>query len=680
MEANFPRRAHQFGEEDESILYVSDSLGFAATDPSLRDPSLEDNDFSETAKFINQILMEDNVEQMRFYDSLNLQVTEKSFYNALTGNIPLSPNQHPLVLSPQAETTPTTSNSSNNSNHNFLDENSRELNPSPDSVSVLAFQFNPNSLSQPPSVTVNHGLSNLDSSTAKLLAHNIFNDADSLSQFRRGLEEATRFLPPGPKLVAGLDSKGEEPINTLGENSYGSKGRKNHEREDTDTREEEERRSNKQSALSLVDESDLSDAFDRVVLLSVENVCNEHCSLQSETVKAVEPGGVKGRPKNQATNKETVDLRNLLMMCSQSVYANDKRAANELLEQIRQHSSPSGDALQRLAHYFANGLEARLVGEGMFSFLKSKRSTAAEFLKAHQDFLSVSPFKKFTYFFANKMIMKAAVKAETVHIIDFGIQYGFQWPMLIKFLSNREGGPPKLRITGIDFPQPGFRPTEKIEETGCRLANYSKRYSIPFEYNAIASRNWETIQVEALNIETNELVAVNSLMKFENLMDETIEVDSPRNAVLHLIRKINPHIFTQCIVNGTYNAPFFTTRFREALFHFSTIYDLCDTVIPRENEWRMLIEREVIGREAMNVIACEGSERVERPETYKQWQARNMKAGFKQLPLNEELLAKFRNELRKSYHRDFVLDEDKNWMLQGWKGRILYASTCWVPA
>ena len=61
--------------------------------------------------------------------------------------------------------------------------------------------------------------------------------------------------------------------------------------------------------------------------------------------------------------------------------------------------------------------------------------------------------------------------------------------MLIKFLSNREGGPPKLRITGIDFPQPGFHPTEKIE-TGRHLANYCKRYSVPFEYNAIASRKW----------------------------------------------------------------------------------------------------------------------------------------------------------------------------------------------
>ncbi|TKY67364.1 Scarecrow protein 14 [Spatholobus suberectus] len=646
MEANFPG-ADLFAEE-QGIAHLSDSLGFAS-----RDPSLEDNDFSETAKFISQVLMEESVEQRPFYDSLSLQVTEKSFYDALTGN--------------------------NN-------ENSRQLRlPSPHSVSVSAsaFQFNPHALSQPPpSITASHGLSGLDSSIAKLLAQNMCSDADSVSQFRRGMEEASKFLPPVPNLVTALDLKGEQPINTFGENSFGVNGTKNQEREERDTREEEEEegRSNKQSALSLVDESDLSDAFDRVCL-SVENVCNEHSCLQSEGVKLEEPNAGKGRPKKQRGEKETVDLRNLLLRCSHSVYANDKWTASELLKQIRQHSSPLGDASQRLAHYFADGLEARLAGaQGMFSFLSSQRSTAAEFLKAHHFFLSATPFKKFTYFSTNKMIVKVAAKAETVHIIDFGILYGFQWPMLIKSLSNREGGPPKLRITGIDFPQPGFRPTERIEETGRRLANYCERYNVPFEYHAKASRNWETIQVEALKIESNELVVVNSLMKFENLLDETVEVNSPRNAVLELIRKINPDIFTQCIVNGSYNAPFFTTRFREALFHFHTIYDLCDTVVPRENEWRLMIEREILGREAMNVIAYEGSERVHRPETYRQWQIRNTRAGFKQLPLNEELMAKFRTLLKEGYHGDFVLDEDNNWMLQGWKGRILYASTCWVPA
>ncbi|XP_027345489.1 scarecrow-like protein 14 [Abrus precatorius] len=706
MDANFPEASdiYHFGE-DGSILasdpsqyptdwYVSESLAFATTDPSSvagTDPSLEDNDFSETAKFIGQILMEENVEQRPFYDSLSLQVTEKSFYDALTDNASLSPNQHPLVLSPEGGTSSSSSNSnsnSNNSGNNFSYENSHLLKPpSPDSpVSIPVFQFNSHVVSQspPPSLSVNDGLLHLDSSITKLLAQNIFSDVDSVSQFKRGLEEASKFLPPGPKLVTGLEPKGGS--SDVVEDSIGLRSRKNHEREESDFR--QEGRSSKHSALSVEDESDLSDAFDRL-FVNVGNVCTENYYLQRETVNAEQRGekgeGGKGRPKKQGGKKETVDLRNLLLMCAQAVYANDNRTANELLNQIRRHALPNGDASQRLAYYFAKGLEARLVGDGtgaqgMFSSLSSKRITVAELLKAHQTFLSACSFKKFTYFFANKMIMKTAAKEETLHIIDFGILYGFQWPILIKFLSDREGGPPKLRITGIEFPQPGFRPSEMIEETGRRLANYCQRYNVPFQYHPLASRNWETIQVEDLKIESNEVVAVNCLMRFENLLDETIEVNSPRNAVLHLIRKINPAIFTHSIVNGSYNAPFFATRFREALFHFSTIYDMCDTVIPRGNEMRMMIEREILGREAMNVIACEGSQRVERPETYKQWQVRNTRAGFKQLPLNEELMAKFRTKLKEWYHKDFVFDQDQNWMLQGWKGRILYASTCWVPA
>jgi hypothetical protein len=82
----------------------------------------------------------------------------------------------------------------------------------------------------------------------------------------------------------------------------------------------------------------------------------------------------------------------------------------------------------------------------------------------------------------------------------------------------------------------------------------------------------------------------------------------------------------------------------------------------------------------MNVVACEGQERVERPETYKQWQARTVRAGFKTLPLEQKLMTKFRGKLKTYYHKDFVIDEDNDWMLQGWKGRIIYASSCWVPA
>lgn len=670
---------------------------------STADPSLEDTDFSEAVNYMSQILMEENLEQKpcMFYDPLSLKLTEKSFYDALRDNYPPSYNQNPLldnVESPDGHSSGTSidsGNSSGSTSTNTSTNDSIELKPS-----SLDTPVSGDSMSQPPNglTNISDGLLNLDSSISKLLAQNIYSDAESVSQFNRGLEEASKFLPRGVQLVTGLESNtvsaeskevGEKAVVNR-ENWLGSKGRKNHEREGSD---EEEGRSNKQSAV-YVDESELSDMFDRV-LLSVENVplCAEHESMQcSSSVKDLQPNeeahscdGGKTRSKKQGRKKETVDLRTLLILCAQAVSASDSRTAHELLKQIRQHSSPLGDASQRVAHYFANGLEARLVGAAtgtqlFYASLNSRRVSTADILKAYQVSISSSPFKKFAHFFSIKMILKAAEKAETLHIIDFGILYGFQWPILIKFLSNRDGGPPKLRITGIEFPQAGFRPAERIEETGRRLANYCKRFNVPFEYKAIASQNWETIRIEDLKIQRNEVLAVNCFLRFKNILDETVEVNSPRNAVLNLIRKMNPDIFVHSIINGYYNAPFFVTRFREALFHFSALYDVFDTLIPRENESRLMLEREFYGREAMNVVACEGLERVERPETYKQWQVRVSRSGFRQLPLNKELMAKFRDKMKTWYHKDFVFDEDYNWMLQGWKGRILYASTCWVPA
>jgi hypothetical protein len=154
--------------------------------------------------------------------------------------------------------------------------------------------------------------------------------------------------------------------------------------------------------------------------------------------------------------------------------------------------------------------------------------------------------------------------------------------------------------------------------------------------------------------------------------------DSPRTRVLNTISKMKPQLFIHGVVNGTYNAPFFVTRFKEALFHFSSLFDILEVNASRTDELRLLIERDFFGREALNVIACEGTERIERPETYKQWRLRNLRAGFRQLPLNEEIMKRARYKVKNSYHRDFLVDEDNKWMLQGWKGRIIIALSAWT--
>ncbi|KAK5810366.1 hypothetical protein PVK06_025678 [Gossypium arboreum] len=452
------------------------------------------------------------------------------------------------------------------------------------------------------------------------------------------------------------------------------RGRKNYQREDV-----EEGRIIKQSALSLED-SEQTEMFDDVLLCKGENEDSPKCSLNGNSAQHRQIKRSNGRRKKNEKKSEAVDLWSLLTQCAQSVAVNDQRTANEMLKLIRQHSSESGDGTQRLAHYFANALTTRLAGMGapLYAHLLSNRTSAADVLKAYGVYVLACPFKKMSNFYANKRIMELAEKATTLHIIDFGICYGFQWPCLIQLLSAQAGGPSKLRITGIEFPQPGFRPAERVEETGRRLKRYCERFNVLFECNVIAKK-WEAIQLEELKITKDEVVVVNCMYRLKNLPDDTVAPTSARETVLKLIRSINPELFIHGVTNGTYNAPFFVSRFREALFHFSAQFDIFEATVARDDPKRMMFEKEIHGRDIMNLIACEGTERVERPETYKQWHVRTLRTGFKRVPLNQELVKKVMDMIQSSYHRDFVVDVDGHWMLQGWKGRIIYALSCWKP-
>ncbi|XP_051134399.1 scarecrow-like protein 14 [Andrographis paniculata] len=673
----------------------SPNLSYEADSP-------EDQDSDPVLKFLNQILVEENMEEKpsMFHDPLALRATEKSLYEVIGKEYPPSP-YNPLNYGELTSDSPDSllGNSSDQTNSSNTGSSSIDpqwiVDPGEYNSSVKHGQFqefpaNPllQASSQSSFSTANSFYSNPNSTNSfgnTALLQNIFSDSDSILQFKRGMEEASKFLPPSTPLIIDLDKyelpqKSEDissdvivkvEKNETDDSPNGSKGRKHQYPEDDDL--ENSERSSKQSAIYNED-IELSEMFDRVLL------CTD--------IKGEIPSEVKTAKQNVTSNGssnnkgDSVDLRTLLISCAQSVAADDRRTAYEQLKQISLHSSPTGDANQRLAFVFATGLEARLGGTGteLYASLVRRRITAAEKLKAYNVYLSSCPFKKLSIFFANKMIGLVASEATTLHIIDFGILYGFQWPILIHQLSQRPGGPPKLRITGIELPQPGFRPTERVEETGCRLAKYCERFGVPFEYHPIAAQNWETIKLDDLNIVKGEVLAVNCLFRFGRLLDETVAVDNPRDALLNLIRKMKPDIFVNGVTNGSFNAPFFVTRFREALFHYSALFDMFDSTLSRDNPQRVDFEQDFYGREVINVTACEGAERVERPETYKQWQVRHVRAGFKQVALNPDIIKKLRHKAQAGYHKDFLFDEDGCWMLQGWKGRIICAISCWIPS
>lgn len=668
-------------------------------------------------KYISDMLMDENMEERKcmYQECSALQATVKPFYDILGENYPpqgicggskVGQNQKELLNYSKDDVQYKIEDSS------WIGEFFNSQIPagfdSPLSGNLSAGYSSQYSFSSSGSSTVIDGL---DSPIYELSLSEIFSEDKQglgVGEFEEASQVVTKkniefsvenggWVLRAPKKEADLELKVGKRVDAIGvgfqmsaahsDDENGPKRQKDPHREDLDL---EDRQSNKLSAV-YPDNAIRTESFDEVLLCGGNNG-RKFVDLQLEVLhngvqKSVQSGSLKGSQGTKTTGKkqakkEVVDLRALLLVCAQAVATDDTRGANEILKQIRQHASSYGDGAQRLANYFADGLVARLTGSGgrLFTMLSSNSlSSAAEILKAYKLYMVATPFKKISHILTYQTVLNVAEGETRLHIVDFGISYGFQWPSLIQCLANRPGGPPMLRITGIEFPQPGFRPAERIEETGRRLEDYAKSFGVPFEYQAIATK-WENLDVEELNLRSDEVLVVNCMYRLRHLLDETVVVESPRNVVLNKIRNMKPRVFIQGVVNGAYNAPFFITRFREALFHYSALFDALETTVPRDHPERLLIEKEMLGREILNVVACEGLERLERPETYKQWQVRTQRAGYVQLPLNRTILSKARDKVKTFYHKDFGVDEDGNWMLLGWKGRIIYGLSTWRPS
>ncbi|CAM0149587.1 unnamed protein product [Urochloa decumbens] len=321
-----------------------------------------------------------------------------------------------------------------------------------------------------------------------------------------------------------------------------------------------------------------------------------------------------GRRRSTTTeNEAAVDLSTLLVHCAQAVAMDNRRSATELLLQIRQHCSPSGDATQRLAHCFAQGLEARLAGSGSQVYKSSslvgnkQRTSLVELLRAYRLYTAACCFNMTSYKFANMAICKARCYWEEEKGAHRGLWHQLRVPVAnLAALHGDLGG----RSAGE-----------------CCWHGHSP---------------------------------------------------SPRDVVLGNIRKMKPDAFILNVTNGSYGNPFFVTRFRELMLHYSAMFDMLDATVPRDSDLRMLVERDLFRQRAFNAIACEGSDRVERPETYKQWQVRNHRAGLRQLPLDPDLVKLVREKVKEQFHKDFIVDVDQRWLLKGWKGRMLYAMSTWA--
>ncbi|KAJ3688232.1 hypothetical protein LUZ61_017396 [Rhynchospora tenuis] len=617
--------------------------------------------------YISQMLLEEamDVKAINYQDEMTLQTTEKSFYDILGQNCPSSFEGSLL-------------DGTQNQQSCIVCDSAKQNN------AIICRPFHAHD-----GPSWEHPLSFDLTSTLPL-------ETPSIWQFPEGFEESINFLPNFDKLFVDLDPDQHRVIQKTqdGSPSSSSSTKKKESSYDPRTKKKPndsendllDGRCQKQLAV-YSDAPDESEISDTVLLLfgpkSTEEVRTIHKILQKEIRDEQNEAKASERSMKEDNNhisKDSVDLSSLLVSCSEAVFTNSRQTAIELMKKIRECSSPTGDSFQRLAYYFIDGLEARLAGSGseIYRRLVSKYPTLTDILKAYRLYIASCPYVRSSFYLANQTIYNIAKDATRVHIINYGIFHGFQWPSFFEHFSDFNSTPPTIRITVIEEPEPGFRPNKRVEAVGRRLAFYAKQYNVSFEYQGIASK-WENVKLEDLSIGKEEKVIVCCLIKSSMLPDETTAICCARDTFLKTIRKIKPHAFIHGISNASYNSPFFLGRFRLALSHYTSWFDMLDSTLPRHNPERVLIEREMIIPDAINTIACEGLDRVDRPETYKQWQARHHRAALEQIPVDSMIIKNMKNFVRECYHKNFFVDEDDRWVLLGWKGRVWYAMSIWKP-
>ncbi|KZV55974.1 chitin-inducible gibberellin-responsive protein 1-like [Dorcoceras hygrometricum] len=400
---------------------------------------------------------------------------------------------------------------------------------------------------------------------------------------------------------------------------------------------------------------------------SVSSSSEEH-KMETQ-YKAMENFALQGFPPN--------NLKQLLVACATALSEYKLDKFEKLVLHARASVSITGDPIQRVGAYMLEGLIARkeLSGTNIYHSLKCNEPDSKDLMSYMHILYEICPYLKFGYMAANGAIAEACKNENRIHIIDFQISQGTQWMTLLQALAARPCGAPHVRITGIDDPVSKHARGDSLALVGRRLAAISVKFNIPVEFHPIPVFAPD-IKRDMLDVRPGEALVVNFPLQLHHTPDESVDVSNPRDGLLRLVKSLSPKVVTLVEQESNTNTAPFLQRFIEALDYYSAMFESIDVTMPRDRKERINVEEHCLARDIVNIIACEGKERVERHELLGKWRLRFMMAGFRAYPLSSYVNSVIRGLLR-CYSENYTLVEKDGAMLLGWKDRNLVSASAW---
>ncbi|KAM0940514.1 putative transcription factor GRAS family [Dioscorea sansibarensis] len=399
------------------------------------------------------------------------------------------------------------------------------------------------------------------------------------------------------------------------------------------------------------------------------------------------------KPNNIKTHtlddSKGLHLIHLLLLSASAMDDNNVTSAIDTLTELFQKVSLNGDPIQRVAAYFSDGLVAKLLTKKspLFSTIMTT-PTPEEKFTAFTELYRASPYYQFAHFTANQTIIEAFEledpnNSRCLHVIDFDVSYGFQWPSLIQSLSDKASSdkPIFLRVSGFG------RSLDELKETEMRLASFAKGCkNLVFEFEGLVKGCTNPPSINELKIKKNATVVVNLVLYLSTLKSHT-EISE----TLTSIHRMNPSAVVVVDKEGGRNCRSFLSIFMESLHYYAAMFDSLEDCLPAESSERLSIEKNHLGREIKSCITSEVMKKEEDEiinDKFDTWKGMMESIGYEGVRLSSRSLSQAKLLLKIKSHCSSmelgsnggfqVVERDGGMCISlGWQDRNLVTASAW---
>ncbi|KAI3935605.1 hypothetical protein MKW92_018852 [Papaver armeniacum] len=378
---------------------------------------------------------------------------------------------------------------------------------------------------------------------------------------------------------------------------------------------------------------------------------------------------------DQIDDDESSGLRllGLLLKCAESISMDNLDEASDLLPEISQLSSPFGTSPERVASYFGQALQSRIISccIGTYLPLDSDKTLnlnqSQKICNALQSYNSISPLIKFSHFTANQAIFQALEGEDRIHIIDLDIMQGLQWPGLFHILASRSKKKIRsMRITGIGSSM------LMLQATGKRLSDFACSLGLPFEFNPLEGKVSSITDLSRLGPRQGGETTIVHWMH-HCLYDVT----GSDLGTLSLLKILRPKLIT-IVEQDLSHGGNFLGRFVEALHYYSALFDALGDGLSGDSIDRHQVEQQLFGVEIRNIVAVGGPKRTGEVKVDR-WGDELRRIGFRSVSLGGNPAAQANLLLGMFPWKGYTLveDEETGSLKLGWKDLSLLTASAW---